>query len=382
MHDRACAADAPDRARVAYLVHDLGDAAVRRRVDLIRAGGAEPVIAGFFRSATAPTSIGDTHPVILGMTRDGALMARVLSVLRHILCPGRVKQAIRGAPVILARNLEMLVLAAVLRKRDQRLVYECLDIHRLLLGNGPASRVLHAIEAMAMRRVDLVIVSAPAFRDVYFRQRRNWAGSIELIENQVQSSAAEMPLPGHAPEGPPWRIGWFGMLRCRRTLDLLKSLVAHSAGRIEVVIAGKPSPDIFPDLPGELYGQDGLRFVGSYTAADLPALYGQVHFAWSIDFFEEGLNSAWLLPNRLYESLAYGAVPIALAGVATGTWLSEYDAGVRVQDPESELLPLFSILTPPDYAQLRDACAHVPRAAVMMDAAQQRAVALKILGAA
>ncbi|EIZ77903.1 hypothetical protein WSK_3574 [Novosphingobium sp. Rr 2-17] len=382
MREPAWAADTPDRPRVAYLVHDLGDAAVRRRADLIRAGGAEPVIAGFFRGATAPAHIGDTRPVILGMTRDGALMARVLSVLRHILRPARIQQAIRGAPVILARNLEMLVLAAVLRKQGQRLVYECLDIHRLLLGNGPASRILHAIEAMAMRHVDLVVVSAPAFRDAYFRHRRHWAGPIELVENQVQSSTAELPPPSHVPNGPPWQIGWFGMLRCRRTLDLLKSLVAHSEGRIEVVIAGKPSLDIFPDLPGELDGLDGLRFVGSYTAADLPVLYGQVHFAWAIDFFEEGLNSAWLLPNRLYESIAYGAVPIAFSGIATGTWLSKHGAGVRVQDPESDLLPLLSTPTLPDYAQLREACAQVPRAAVLMDAERQRAIALKILGAA
>ena len=42
------------------------------------------------------------------------------------------------ANVILARNLEMLVLAIRARKRyapQARVVYECLDIHRMLLSN-------------------------------------------------------------------------------------------------------------------------------------------------------------------------------------------------------------------------------------------------------
>ena len=62
-----------------------------------------------------------------------------------------------------------------------------------------------------------------------------------------------------------------------------------------------------------------------------------MHFVWAIDYFEEGLNSRWLLPNRLYEGVAHGAVPIALADVATGDWLRQRGVGLLVDDSLADL---------------------------------------------
>jgi succinoglycan biosynthesis protein ExoL len=50
-----------------------------------------------------------------------------------------------------------------------------------------------------------------------------------------------------------------------------------------------------------------------------------------MDFYEAGANSDWLLPNRLYRSVYYGAVPIALAGVETGRWLRVNGAGIVLE---------------------------------------------------
>ncbi|WP_395331149.1 hypothetical protein WBP06_01505 [Novosphingobium sp. BL-8H] len=369
----------------AYIVHDLADAAVRRRIGLLRSAGAAIRLAGFHRTERAPAEVEGLVPQPLGHTRDGALLARIVTVARQWLAPARLRRVTGGAQVIVARNLETLVLAARLRQRGQRLVYECLDIHRLLLGAGLASHLLRMVETWAMRHVDLVVVSAPAFRDRYFRERRGWKGPIALVENLVPATGmppeARPPLPDPSP-APPWRIGWFGMLRCRRSLDMLCTLAKAHPGMVEVLIAGRPSPDIFPDLAAEIAAAPGVTFVGAYSAEDLPQLYGQVHFAWAIDYFEEGLNSAWLLPNRLYESLAHGAVPIALAQVATGEWLESHGAGMLTTAPERQLPDMFAMLSPEILARLRQASARIPATAVVMDAAQARAIGRNLLGLA
>lgn len=363
---------------VAYLVHDLADAAVRRRIEVLRIAGAEIRLGGFHRSEQAPSEIGSIVPQPLGRTRDGALLSRVATVLWQWIAPRRLRHITSDARVIVARNLETLVLAARVRKRGQRLVYECLDIHRLLLGQGLASRLLHAVEAWAMRHVDQVVVSAPAFRDHYFRERRRWLGEIVLVENLVPGGSPLKSIVA-APQ-PPWRIGWFGMLRCRRSLELLRKLAMSHPGKIEVLIAGQPSPDIFPDFTAEIADSPGVTYAGSYRAEHLPDLYGQVHFAWSIDYFEDGLNSAWLLPNRLYESLTYGAVPIALTSVATGNWLARHGVGILIDDPAQDLAERLLALSPQRFAHLRAVAGSIPRDAIIMDEEQALSVGRTMMG--
>ena len=63
-----------------------------------------------------------------------------------------------------------------------------------------------------------------------------------------------------------------------------------------------------------------------------------MHFCWAIDFFEEGLNSSWLLPNRLYEGCRFGAVPIAMKGTETARFLADRHIGLLLDVPSVENL--------------------------------------------
>jgi succinoglycan biosynthesis protein ExoL len=349
------------RTTIAYLVHDLGDAAVARRVEGLSAGGARVALAGFYRRA-APASVAGAGALPLGRSHDARLGQRAALVLRRLIAPGRLKPLVRRSDIVVARNLEMLAIGAALARPGQSLVYECLDIHRKLLGSGIASRLLRWLERRLLARTARVIVSSPAFERDYFRRLQGYTGPIDLIENKV---SALPPVPAEAPalpssESGPWTIGWFGMLRCRRSLAILARLAQRSEGRIRVLVAGIPSPDVFPDLPAEITKLPHVEYAGPYRPGDLPRLYGRVHFAWCIDYFEEGLNSSWLLPNRLYESLAHGVVPVALANVETGRWLEQAGVGLRLGAGE-ELGAAIDRLTPETYAALSEAARALPR---------------------
>lgn len=369
--------------RIAYLVHNLADSAVARRVVMLRAGGAEVMLAGFCRDAAAPAQIAGVVPVMLGRTHDAALARRVLSVAAVAARPQALVAACRGADVLIARNLEMLVLAARVRRAlgIGRVVYESLDIHRALLGTGLAARGLRAIERRLVHRADLVLHSSPGFERDYFAARQRFATPRALVENRVLCLTPAASPAAIAP-GPPWRIGWFGNLRCRRTLDTLSRLVATSGGAIEVLVAGRASPAEFPDFCAAI-ARSGLEYAGPYTAADLPGLYARCHFAWAIDYFEEGLNSRWLLPNRLYEAAAHGAVPIALGDVETGRWLAARGAGL-VLDPHEHVAALRALLMAQDaadYAAMRDRIAAIDRAALIAGPADCAALVALVSGA-
>ena len=229
--------------QVLYLAHDLDDSAIWRRHDMLRQGGAEVRLAGFRRG----TGRLPGAALVLGQTRNGRMAARAAAVLRSL--PGLAGRLGDGPPpdVIIARNLEMLALAVSLRRTypAARIVYELLDIHRLLLGRGLASRMLRAIEAGLMRQVALVIVSSPGFVRNYLTPFDRPARRVVLVENKpFRTSGQAHPVRAEGPI----RIGWFGVLRCAWSLAMLDRLTRADPGRWQVILRGKPALDVVPDF--------------------------------------------------------------------------------------------------------------------------------------
>jgi len=338
---------------VGYLVHNLNDPAVERRVAMLLRGGLSVQLAGFYREAPLHEIAGQ-RAVPLQQSHDGRLLHRARLVLGQLARPGKLGAALAPTAVLMARNLEMLALAVRVRRSSQRLIYESLDIHRTLLRQDALGAAMRRLERSLLARCDAVVTSSPAYAEQYFHHRQGYRGPIGLVENKLaaQACAADNPLRRVVPARP-WRIGWFGMLRCRRSLAIFRRLVQLLPGQVEVHIAGIVSPRELPELEQAVAETPGLVFTGRYRPEDLPALYAGVHFAWCVDYFEEGLNARWALANRLYESVACGSVPLAAEGVEAGAWLLRNGVGLALADPEQGLFQLLASLTMPAYAVLK-----------------------------
>ncbi|MDF3154432.1 glycosyl transferase family 1 [Mesorhizobium sp. XAP10] len=330
---------------VLYLVHDVSDPAVRRRITMLRAGGAQVTLAGFRRTAKPIADIEGLRPIDLGGTRDGRFGQRLAAVAKAAVSIGSKLGGMPKPDVIVARNLEMLALARRARSAfgaSVPIVYECLDIHRLVLRNDVLGKALRATERFLARDVKLLVTSSPAFIANYFKPFGQVAAPIELVENKYFEAATIVPGAPEAEEslvGPPWRIGWFGALRCRRSLELLADFSRRTEGRFEIVLRGRPALSEFPDFHGFVEAEPWLSFLGPYrNPEDMAAIYNDVHFSWAIDFFEAGQNSEWLLPNRLYEGCRFGAVPISMGNTETGRFLKQQDIGVLLPQASPEAL--------------------------------------------
>ncbi|UUL82391.1 glycosyltransferase family protein [Sphingomonas qomolangmaensis] len=350
--------------KIGYISHNLNDPAVERRCRMLNRGGAKVALAGFCRDPAVAAAPAARDPMLLGQSQDANLLRRALETVRSAVFTKALVRRFADCDVIMARNLEQLAIAYAIAG-DRPIVYECLDVHRLLTGSGKAASLIRAIEGRLLAKVDLLLTSSPGFVRNHFTQRPVRA-PIAIIENKLLiDDDVQVDARPAAPELPV-RIGWFGMLRCKRTLAFLTELVERADGRVEVLIAGKPSPAELPDITEKIGAVRGMTFHGSYHYDDLPELYGRCHFAWTIDWFEEGLNSSWLLPNRLYEALAHGAIPIALTDVETGRWLAAHDCGLLV-DRAPDAAKRLATMAPSEITGMQQRVSALDRRELMAD---------------
>ena len=353
--------------RVAYFVHELGDPAVQKRMRMLRTTGHRVSMLGFERSRPTPPSIG-TPTFVLGQTQSGKFLHRALSVLLALPRAWSEQRHWADADVVLARNLETLAivcaLAPIVRFRG-RLIYECLDIHRLLLRQDRVGEALRAIERRCLRSVSGLMVSSPAFVEHYFKPIQNYDGPVKLVENKIVDANAGEATRTAEPAAKPWTIAWCGVLRCAKSFALLRGLAAASDGRVQIALWGTPALDQIPDFNEAAATTPNMRFHGAYQREDLSRIYREAHFVWTGDYFEQGGNSDWLLPNRLYEGLAHGAVPLATDGVEAARWLKDHDVGVVLDEPVETSLPGFmNALNDETYTSLRVKAAGLDRTAV------------------
>ena len=332
---------------VLYLVHDVSDPAVRRRIIMLKAGGARVTLAGFRRTTNPVADVEGLPPIDLGATRDGRFGQRLAAVAKAAVSIGSKLATMSRPDLIIARNLEMLALARRAKSAFRAtvpIVYECLDIHRLVLRDDYLGKAMRRVERYLGRDVKLLVTSSPAFIANYFKPFGQIAAPVELVENKYFETApvsVDDRLKAEDPVAPPWRIGWFGALRCRRSLELLAEFSRRLDGRFEIILRGRPALSEFPDFHAFVESEPWLSFRGPYrNPEDMAAIYQEVHFSWAIDFFEEGQNSEWLLPNRLYEGCRFGAVPISMGNTETGRFLNQQEIGILLSQATPDALEI------------------------------------------
>jgi succinoglycan biosynthesis protein ExoL len=277
---------------------------------------------------------------------------------------------LRRCRIFYARNIDMLLLAVVVRRvtgARAAIAYEVLDVQRVFIGDGPVNKFFRWAERRLLAVCDLLVVSSPDFISHYFVPTQKLAGPWQLLENKVFTEhAADAPAPGQRPAaGPPWVIGWFGTLRCVRSLEILCRVADALGDRVAVHIRGRPSEeDLTVDaITAACAGRSNVVYGGAYRSpADLSAIYGPVHFAWCIDYLDAGTNSEWLLPNRLYEGCLMGALALARPDTATSRMVERQGLGWTLAEPlEESVVRFLGDLDPEAYEKRRRGVAGMSR---------------------
>ncbi|MEM9233046.1 MAG: glycosyltransferase [Pseudomonadota bacterium] len=331
---------------IAIFGHDANNTGLKRRISSMQSLGHQIVGLTMHRGDETSTPWRNHD---LGKTYDGRLFHRALGITRAARTAAGIEE-LKMADIIWARNLDMLAIAAEAKRQSKStapIVYETLDIHRLMTGAGALSTLMRRLERFFLKRADRIVVSSPAYVREYFDKVHPGHPPATLIENRL--------LPVNLPPRPelhqhdgPLRLGWVGVLRCARSFRVLQDIARTAEGAIEVHLHGIAAPVQLPDFDEKVAATPHMTYHGPYRAPDdLGGVYGQIDVVWSGDYFQSRGgpvavdNSRWSLTNRLYQGGYFGVPAIVPEETEMAHWVTDKATGLTVAEPiEENLLPL------------------------------------------
>jgi len=332
--------------KLAFFGHDSTDKAIKRRIESMTVDGID--VVGFMmhrRKSDLPF-----RNIELGQTFDGQFIQRLKQVWRGAKIAAENRTELESADIIYARNLDMLLCAYLAKARigsKTPVIYESLDIHRLLSRQDLIGSLMRQIERHFLKRSKGVVVSSPAFLEQHFERYYKGDYKSALIENRWLEGSFSEPRPTQRDV---WTVdrasnrklvlGWVGMLRCQRSLDLMCALADRFKDDLVIKLHGIPALVEVPEFEYQVAAHENLEYAGPYSSPeDLHDIYSKIDIVWAGDFMEAGSNSEWLLPNRIYEGGYYAVPSIAPIGTETEKWLRDRSCGFGVADPVETSVP-------------------------------------------
>ena len=298
------------------------------------------------------------HNVHLGETVDRHYLRRLPALLGALRVLLQHRDILRQADAIYARQIDLLLvglLARWLTGSTAQVTYEVEDVQEVFFKKTLQGAVFRWLERRALRHVDLLVPLSPGFLRGYFEPVQRYFGPSFVLENKIQlGDRPDLPTPaGTVWETIPdrWVIGWFGTLRCPKSMACLEEIAQRLGPKVEIYTRGYPTETGLDAYMEVVNRHPNWTYEGEYTIPDdLESMYGRVHFSWCLDFLDEHGNSPLLLACRLYQGGFYGAVPLVPAGFEMERWTRE--AGIGHAFPAPYAGPIADFLdsvSPEDY---------------------------------
>jgi succinoglycan biosynthesis protein ExoL len=300
--------------------------------------------------------------VMLGQTEDGRYWHRVLALLKALPRIFRYRGLLQQAELFYARNIDQLFLALLARwfvGRKTRIVYEVLDVQPILVERRWMSRLLRWFERFGLRRIEFLVLSSPGFWNNYFSALQNCRQPWFLLENKMtfrfpaESRKLSRQSLDRSRMGYRWTVGYCGLIRGQDTFDLIVRMAERLEGIVLFKFRGFVTTVNPEGFAREIARHSNIIYDGPYVSPqDLPAVYGDLDFAWALDLENADSNSRWLLPCRYYEAGYFGVPCLTAQGFEVGRLVERHKTGWSFEAPyEDGMVDFFLRLDASVYAE-------------------------------
>ncbi len=214
-------------------------------------------------------------------------------------------------------------------------------MHEALIGDGWKARLLRFFERRVLVIARLLVVSSPGFIEHFFAPVQRYAGPHHWIENKLYFGSEEVPRDTgvQRAQDAPLTIGWVGIIRCSKTLELLVALARAKPDDVVIRISGMVSYFLLPDFDEQIAELPNIRFEGPYDwPQGLARAYAGIDIVWSQELAWSGGNSDWLIPNRVYEASYFGVPSLSVGATQTSSIVRDRHLGYVLPEPTSAAL--------------------------------------------
>jgi succinoglycan biosynthesis protein ExoL len=231
-------------------------------------------------------------------------------------------------------QLLLILIAGVGKRKGLTLVCEIADIEPRLYGGGLKGAILRSIESKVLRSADHIVCTASGFMTQFYEPRLKVTTPWTVVENKLPADLLEegQRCNPHADRvGGPIRIGWFGLIRCEVTLQMLLALKRMTSERFELVVRGTYHR-IDQKLIDELEAVTVNCPKGFHWPGDLPSIYGSVDLVVAAFPWQEEPARSWQLArtNRFYESCFFGKPMIVRSYSSDARVVQHHNIGLSV----------------------------------------------------
>lgn len=286
-----------------------------------------------------------------------------------------MRRAIRRNHMVYAFGPDM-ALAAIIASLglDRPVILEVGDIQNWQVTSGMKGLLTRLLDRYVVNSSRLLVATAPGFVDGYYREWLHTRTPALVLENKLEGSMAEadqvknaISLKGIPKVDRPLRIGYFGLLRCDWSWQVLEALALSMPAEVEIVVAGCPMNPV--DLPERAKKLSNVEFRGEYRSPqDLPAIYCDVDLVWAAYPSPEDSDPNWrwaqliCRSNRFYESCFFKKPIISVTGSGDADEAERYGIGMIICDQSIKMVVNeLSRITSDDIYGWQDNLSKLPR---------------------
>jgi succinoglycan biosynthesis protein ExoL len=318
--------------KITFLLPVGTHARYQKRIMALRQLGVMPQVFYFSRDYYKGKVLPYSY-CCLGTIKHRHYLRRIWAIPRAAY---KVRAEIGDSDVLYAFELDMLLIAWLAAKKKSahvRFIYEVGDIRSVLVGDTLISYLLRWIERFLLRRINLLVVTSEAYLTEYYYNLQGMRGiRYQIIENKLFSNGLFARKDGRelsaSTKENRLRIGYFGLIRCRKSWHVLKEVVKRANGRIRLYVRGYFIE--MHDVEEEMRSTGFVEYGGPFISPDeLPSIYNKIDLAWIAHYHAES-NTKWARGNRFYEACYFRKPMISQAGTQDSVAIARWRLGKNI----------------------------------------------------
>lgn len=291
--------------------------------------GANVKMIGFTRN-NFPASKEEFEIECLGTISHGGYLKRMLTLFKTFV---KLREESGKNDVLYCFTLDTLILIQLSNLfRKKKVVYQIQDIRTIFFHKGLKGKVVKFLESIFIKKVDLLVVSSIYFYEYHFKVLYKFPKEkVFVVENKLLKEEHNF----FKEERNIFQkivLGYFGVLRCQRSWDIIKEAATRYEDKICVYMRGKVSG--IKNFENDLSALKNVSYEGAYTSPDdLADIYSKVDIVWAAYPFSSNETSGnWTMARtiRYYESGAFHKPMIVQKGTIDSLEVSKYNIGAII----------------------------------------------------